>query len=62
MRNKRGQSALEYVALITLLAGIVVAFIFSRNEGSMGTQIRGVYTSAGGQVDKAAGWMDSVGQ
>jgi Flp pilus assembly pilin Flp len=60
MRNKRGQTALEYAALITVLAGIVAYFLLSSGTGSLKSKINDTYNAAVGKVSTAQGWLTNT--
>ena len=55
MRNEKGQSALEYAALITVLAGIIFFFL----NGTMKNKITAAYQSSENKVTKSTGWLDN---
>lgn len=55
IRNKKGQSALEYAILITVLA--LAAFAIVNNV--VKPRVDNVYNSAGGKIDASKGWLDS---
>ncbi len=59
-RSKKGQSALEYAALITLLAAVVAVFLWGNQAGSLKSKVESVYSSASGKVDTAKGWLDNT--
>ena len=59
-RKSKGQSTLEYVALITLLAAVAVYFVWGNSEGTLKSKVNSVYTSATGKVDTAKGWLDNT--
>lgn len=52
MRNRKGQSALEYAALITLLAAVVAFFLMSNNQG-LNKAINDTYKTSGDKVTAA---------
>lgn len=60
-RNKKGQSALEYAALITLLAVIVFTLVYNRNsEVSLHTKVNTTYTSVINKVGNVTTWYNET--
>jgi len=56
MRNRKGQSALEYAVLITLIAGVVLVLVWT----TLKPNVEGTYNSGLGKVTTATGWLDST--
>lgn len=57
LRSRKGQSALEYAALITVLAAIVAALIFGAQSGTIRTNVEGTYNSTVEKIGTAQGWI-----
>lgn len=63
LKNRKGQTALEYAALLVVLAAVVAVFIWgSSGEGSASLRgkVEQVYTTATGKVDTSKGWLDNI--
>ena len=60
LRKKKGQSALEYAALITVLAAVVAFFVWGSSAGSVKSKVDATYESATGKIDTAKGWLDNT--
>ena len=60
MRSIKGQSALEYAALITVLAGVVAFFVWGSQAGSINSKVKDTYTAATGKIDSAKKWIDNT--
>lgn len=52
MRQKRGQSTLEYIILVTVIIGALIAL--AANVGGLRTAIQNVFSRSGDKVDQAS--------
>lgn len=60
LRKKKGQSALEYAALITLLAAVVAFFVWGSGAGTVKTKVDSTYTAAADKIDTAKDWLNAT--
>jgi len=59
LRSKRGQSTLEYAALITVLAAVVAWFIWGNGgDFTLKGKVNATYSTAMGKIDTAKGWLE----
>jgi len=59
-RKERGQSALEYAALITLLAGIVFLLVYGNNPITLQEHVNSTYSTVISKVNQTTGWYNNT--
>jgi len=52
MRQKRGQSTLEYIILVTVIIGALI--VLASDVGGLRTAIQNVFSKSGDKVDQAS--------
>jgi Flp pilus assembly pilin Flp len=62
LKKRKGQTALEYAALLVVLAAVVAVFIWGTggSEGSLRGKVEKVYTRSTNKVSAAHGWLKDI--